>query len=250
VGSQSSTVTSTSSGQVGLNVTKAITDPTESTSQELTYIYDFTFVDLNISNLDFSTLDLQLVGTSNSVYHSTGGGAGQVLAIDVFQPIIMNPRQQVSGQVAFAVPRTDKPSKLEFVGGSIDFSVSFSVGVPAPTANVSWIKQFNSNLTGSGSTEVNLESITPENFTAPATLGFYSSGEVIALQLSFLYLPSYFGNSTFEVTSIIDSAGFKVVGISPALPVSVGSSGANVMLYLLAPATSFNGTLTIIANVN
>jgi hypothetical protein len=231
-------------------VTKAITDPTESTSNELTYIYDFNIVDLNVSNLDFSTLDLQLIGSSNSVYHSTGAGASQVFAIDIFQPVILNPQQQASGQVAFPVPRTDKPSKLEFVGGSIVVSVTFSVGVPAPSANVSWISQLNSNVTGSASGEVNLESITPENFTATASLGYYYSGDVIALQLSFIYLSSYFGNSTFEVTSITNSAGFKVVGISPALPVGVGGSGATVMVYLLAPTASFNGTLTIVANVN
>jgi hypothetical protein len=227
-------------------VTRAIRDPPESTTSVLVYIYNFTVVDQSVANLDVSTLDLQLVGSSNTVYHSTGAGASQIFAIDIFQPVILNPQQQAKGQVAFPVPRTDAPSKLEFLSGSIDVSV----GVQAPSVNVSWISQFNSNVTGSASNEVGLQSLTPENFTATASLGFYYSGDVIALKLSFGYFLSYSGNSTFQVTSIGDSAGFKVVGISPALPVSVGNSGADVMVYLLTPGPSFNGTLNIDMSVN
>jgi Domain of unknown function (DUF4352) len=227
-------------------VTKAIADPPDSTSSVLVYIYAFTVTDNSVSNLDVNTFDFQLVGTSNTVYHSTGGGASQILAIDVFQPITLNPQQKSSGQVAFAVPKTDKPLKLEFMFGTNNIFVP----VPAPVANVSWITQWNSNVTGSAAAEVYLQYITPQNFTATATLGYYYSGDIIALKLTFTYLPGYFGNSIFRVTSISASDGFKVVGISPTLPVNVGSSGADVMVYLLTPATSFNGTLNIIANVN
>ena len=227
-------------------MTKAIADPPESSSSALVYIYDFTVVDQTVANLDVNTLDLQLVGSSNTVYHSTGAGASQIFAMDIFQPVILNPSQQTNGQVAFPVPKTDAPVKLEFLSGSLDVSV----GVPAPSANVSWISQLDSNVTGSGSNAVSLDSLSPENFTAAATLGLYYSGDVIALKLSFGYFLSYSGNSTFQVTSIGDSAGFKVVGISPVLPVGVGSSGADVMVYLLTPDSSFKGTLTIEISVN
>jgi hypothetical protein len=210
------------------------------------YIYNFTVVDQSVTNLNVNTFDLQLVGSSNTVYHSSGAGASQIFAIDIFQPVTLNPQQQAKGQVAFPVPRTDAPSKLEFLSGSIDVPVK----VPAPSANVSWISQFNTNVTGSASNDVGLQSFTPENFTAAASLGYYYSGDVIALKLSFGYFPSYSGNSTFQLTSIGDSAGFKVVGISPALPVGVGSSGTDVMVYLLTPDRSFNGTLNIDIIVN
>jgi hypothetical protein len=214
----------------------------ESSSGNILYIFDFVVTDTGTGLLSVNSAELQLVGTSNAVYPSVNG-----LAMDIFLPAVLNPRQHVSGQTAFLVPRSDKPSKLQFLSLSIQATDDT---LPAPSANVTYISAFDSKVTDSAANNVAVSYLLPQNFTTTSSQGYYYSGQVIALKLTLGYSIGYSGNDTFHVTSINNSAGFRVLGISPPLPIGVGSSGTDVMLYLLAPDSYFDGQVAIVIEVN
>jgi hypothetical protein len=244
--SSASTSSTLSSGnaQATLSVNKTITDPPESSSSQLVYIYDFVVVDNNVQDLEVGLFDFQLVGTSTSVYHSV-----TALAEVILNSVQLNAGQKAEGQISFLIPRTDTPSSLEFMSGAVDVSDS---NLPAASANVSDILNFDGNLTGSAASNASISIIQPENFTEVTSQGYYYSGDVIAVNISLGFSLQYSGNGsdTYTVNSITDTSGLQILSFSPDLPVSFGSSGVHITVYLLAPGESFRGTVFFVINVS
>jgi hypothetical protein len=222
---------------------KTITNPTYSSNQ-LAYIYDFTIADNSVQGLEVGFFDFQLVGTSTSVYKA-------VTSLDYVYPgsVTLNAGQRVEDQISFLLPRTDAPASLEYISGSVDVSDS---NLPAPSANVSYILNFNGNLTGSAVRNVSVNLIQPENFSGVTAEGYYYSGDVVAVNISLGFSLEYSGNGSdiYHVNSITDTSGFQILSSSPSLPVSFGSSGVYMTVYLLVPATPFNGILDFVISVS
>jgi hypothetical protein len=244
--STSSATSSTGSNNFfSLTVTKAIQDTPESiVSGKPVYIFDVVIVNIGNQDSNVVPLDFELVGASNSVYHEA-----DALAMVVPEVVFLSPGQQTNMQVGFELNPGDTPSMIKYVGQYFGNGGSSIVDVTAPLpqtyANVSQILELNTNITGAAANNVTLNTDEIQNFSTPASLGYFYTGDIIAIHLNFGYQLGYSGNATFQVTAISNSWGFQMTKLTPSLPIPVGSSGVDVMLYLLTPQTSFSGTLVL-----
>ncbi len=228
-----------------ITVTKMIDDTPESNANgKPVYIFDVTIVNVGNNDSNIVPADFELVGASNTVYAEQNA-----LAMTIPTEVFISPGQQTTMQVAFALSPGDSPKEIKYVGNYYTNTGSTVIDItsqlPQRALNVSWVSALDTNVTGSAASDISVTGAQLQNYSTPASLGYYYTGDIIAIQLSFGYQIGYSGNATLQVTAISNSGGFKVEQITPPLPISVTSSGATVMMYLITPQTSFSGTLLL-----
>jgi hypothetical protein len=200
----------------------------------------------NIGSQDSNVVpqDFELVGKSSTVYSEQNA-----LAMVIPTSIFVSPGQQTKMQVSFALNPGDTPSKIKYVGQYFGISGSSVVDVTAPlpqtVGNVSDVLSLDTNVTGPAASELSVNTAEIQNFSTPASLGYFYTGDIIAIHLNFGYQIGYSGNATLQVMGIANSGAFQTVKLTPPLPIQIGSSGADLMLYLLTPQTSFSGILAL-----
>jgi hypothetical protein len=198
------------------------------------YIYDLAFANNGQSSYSVNSLYFTIITASNSVYNTA-----LALAIQQNLPAVtLSPGQKTSGQIAFQIPSSETPAKLEY---KIPYSIDeFVTNLPTPTSFVSRPSIIiNTNLQGTSD-------LTAFPSIQNMTYYFYT-GQTIAITLA---LSDYFAGTTVTVNSITTTTtGLSISQISPSLPVKIsGNSNGNevdVMVYMLAPPTSFSGTITL-----
>ena len=226
-------------------MTREVQDTPESTANgKPVYIFNVTITNTGSQDSNVVPQDFELLGKSNTVYSEQNA-----LAMVIPTPIFVSPGQQTKMQVSFALNPGDTPSKMKYVGQYFTNGGSSVVDVTAPlpqtVANVSDILSLDTNVTGPSASDLSINAAEIQNFSTPASLGYFYTGDIIAVHLNFGYQIGYSGNTTLVVSGISNSGSLQTVKVTPPLPINVGSSGADVMLYLLTPQTSFSGTLVL-----
>lgn len=237
--SSSSTASSGSSGPLAIVISQAITDPPDAQASSSVYIYDVTLTNNGQTSYLIDEFYFSLISASNTVYNPT-----IALAIQQSLPSLsLAQGQKATGQIAFQIPNTETPAKLEY---HIPLSINeFVTNLPTPSSAVSEPNlEINTNVEGStnafGVQDLNAFA-TIEN----QTLYFYT-GQVIAIQVQL----SAFTGSTVSVNSITcNTTGLSISQIAPSLPIMVNGNnngnGVDVTVYLVAPATSFSGMIML-----
>jgi hypothetical protein len=235
----SSTISTTSSpGPLAIVISQTSSDPPEAQTGNSIFIYNVAFTNNGQSSYSVDELFFTMITVSNSVYN-----VAFVFAIQQNLPsVTLNPGQKTSGQIAFQIPSTETPAELEYnVPDSID---EFVTNLPMPSSSVSEPNiEITTNVQGTtnayGSQDLSAFSSIQNN-----TFYFYT-GQIIAIKVALTDVDS---GTTVTVNSIAsNTTGLSLNQITPSLPVMVTGSGNEVdeMVYILAPPTSFSGTITI-----
>jgi hypothetical protein len=181
----------------------------------------------------FNSLYLTLVSDKGYKYSTT-------LSLAIRQPlgaIELKDGEAVKGQLAFKLPKGEKPSKLIYEDKIRDIKIDI-IDIPSPSRQVSWIYF----------AETKVESeysfiLTSASIKTPGS-AFYSSEE-IEVELRIKY-SRWIGNpNSITVTSItVDK--FEIVSIDPRLPITLKDEDEiTVKLVLKVPEEGYSGNLKI-----
>jgi hypothetical protein len=181
----------------------------------------------------FNSLYLTLVSDKGYKYSTAFS-----LAIRQFLGAVeLKDGEATKGQVAFKLPKGEKPSKLVYEDKLWDIKLEIT-DIPAPSRQVSWISFVETKVQSEYSFILTSASIkTPGN-------AFYS-GEEIEVELRIKY-SRWIGNpSSITVTSItVDK--FEIVSIDPRLPITLKDEDEiTVKLVLKVPEEGYSGNLKI-----
>jgi len=181
-----------------------------------------------------------MITASNSVYDTAAAQAIQ----QSLPTITLDPGQNTSGQIAFQVPNSETPAVLEYkIPHSID---EFVTGLPTPGGAVSEPNfEVNANVQGTAK-QSSLQDLTASASIMNTTSYFYT-GQTIAIIVG---LTNFNTGTTATVNSIASATtGISILQISAPLPVKIsGSVSGNeydIIVYMLAPPTSFSGTISL-----
>jgi hypothetical protein len=181
----------------------------------------------------FNSLYLTLVSDKGYKYSTTSS-----LAIRQFLGAIeLKDGEATKGQVAFKLPKGEKPSKLVYEDKLWDIKLEIT-DIPAPSRQVSWISFAETKVQSEYSFIWASASI-----KTPGA-AFYS-GEVIEVELRIKY-SRWIGNpSSITVTSItVDK--FEIVSIDPRPPITLKDEDEiTVKLVLKVPEEGYRGNLKI-----
>ncbi len=248
--STTSTTTSTSQSQgspLQITVSKTISDPPEASTGENAYIYDVALTNTGSVSYDVNPSYFTLVTASNSVYDSTS-----FLAIrQSLSAVTLNHGQCASGQIAFQIPNTQVPSRLEFKDQikSVD---EFVVGLPQPMVWVSEPVRGRISLTGGESVGLSAA------YTFSNSTLFYYTGDVIALEVALNDFHISGSIALFTLTLPSSDTGFTLLSINPPLPAVVDACCSdvdlfptvNVYIYIVAPSSTFTGAIDLVGTTN
>jgi hypothetical protein len=181
----------------------------------------------------FNSLYLTLVSDKGYKYSTAFS-----LAIRQFLGAVeLKDGEATKGQVAFKLPKGEKPSKLVYEDKLWDIKLEIT-DIPAPSRQVSWISFVETKVQSEYSFILTSASIkTPGN-------AFYS-GEEIEVELRIKY-SRWIGNpSSITVTSItVDK--FEIVSIDPRQPITLKDEDEiTVKLVLKVPEEGYSGNLKI-----
>ena len=221
-------------------VSRAISDQPEAPKGDSLYIYELAVEDMGQRSYPINASYFTLVTSSGLDY-----GAVLASAIQLSLPsTAIFPGQLIDGQIAFEFPSSQTAVKLEYsVPGSIVVTVQ---NLPSPSASVSEPSYSVDANVNYGVDVSGYQDLFPYPYVQNSTLFFYS-GQTIAILVP---LANDVIGSTVTVNSISsDTPTLSIIQISPPFPIRViGTSGGdetNVMVYMVAPPTSFLGTITL-----
>jgi hypothetical protein len=181
----------------------------------------------------FNSLYLTLVSDKGYKYSTTSS-----LAIRQFLGAIeLKDGEATKGQVAFKLPKGEKPSKLVYEDKLWDIKIEIT-DIPAPSRQVSWISFAETKV------QSEYSFIWASASIKTSGAAFYS-GEVIEVELRIKY-SRWIGNpSSITVTSItVDK--FEIVSIDPRPPITLKDGDeATVKLMLKVPEEGYRGNLKI-----
>jgi hypothetical protein len=189
---------------------------------------------------DFSTSKLYLVSDKGYKYSSSYSPATRY-PLSFF--VELKNGEAVKGQVAFKLPKGEKPSKLIYDDEYRRIRVEVA-DIPSPSRQVSWIYSLMSKVRSEYSYISAYASMDPYRTT------FYS-GEEIKVKLEISYRASTFEKSpkSITVTSItIDK--FEIVEINPQPPITLKDGDrVTIELVMKVPEEGYKGNpiITIIA---
>jgi hypothetical protein len=230
-----------------ITVNETISDSPEASAGGNAYIYDVTITNTGSGSYDVNPTYFTMVTSSNSRYDSTILRAMR----QSLPEVTLNQGQSATGQIAFQLPKTQTPSRLEFVDQpeSVDESL---VGLPQPTVWVSEPEPGRVTLSGTQSGDLSA------TYTFSNDTLFYYTGDVIALEVAvnnFQLSGSVALNSLALASS---DTGFTLSSISPSLPVAITACCSDidvfvyvdVYVYIVAPASSFTGPIDLSGTTN
>jgi hypothetical protein len=181
----------------------------------------------------FNSLYLTLVSDKGYKYSTTSS-----LAIRQFLGAIeLKDGEATKGQVAFKLPKGEKPSKLVYEDKLWDIKIEIT-DIPAPSRQVSWISFAETKV------QSEYSFIWASASIKTSGAAFYS-GEVIEVELRIKY-SRWIGNpSSITVTSItVDK--FEIVSIDPRPPITLKDEDEiTVKLVLKVPEEGYRGNLKI-----
>lgn len=240
-----STVSTTSGGALAIGVSGTISDQPEAQKGDSVYIYELAVEDLGQSSYPVNESFFTMVTASGADYETISVSAIQ----RSLSSTTIVPGQLISGQIAFEFPNSQSPARLEYsVPGSI---VETLQNLPSPSASVSEPSRF-ININVNYVYDVSgYQDLYWYPYVQNSTFFFYT-GQAIAIGIP---LADVIVGSTVTVSSIVSATpALNVIKISPSFPISIiGASGGdetNVMVYMLAPPTSFMGTITLNITAN
>ena len=238
--SSTTSTTSSSSGPLAIAISQVISDPPDAQASSSVYIYDVTLTNNGQTSYPVNDFYFTMISASNTVYNPTFVGAIQ----QSLPSLELAQGQKATGQVAFQIPASETPAKLEY---HIPFSINeFVTNLPTPNGAVSEPNLvINANVQGA----VDAYGV-PELMASPSILNntfYFYTGQIIAIKVAFT---NFFTGTTATVNSIAsNTTGLSISQTSPSLPVMVVGSGngveVDVIVYMVAPATSFTGTITL-----
>jgi hypothetical protein len=241
--SSSQNIIQSSNSPMTISVNNVIEDKVSAPQDHTTYIYDIDM--LNNDNLRHSNSlgYFQLVTNTNSAYSTT-------VALSIRQPlqiVDLAPAQHDRGQIAFEIPNSEVPSKLEYINRveSIDTSVD---NLPNPSTSVSSLIASEVNVEGDSSLPVSALA-----FDQCSCLYHYS-GEPITIKISLNYNGiSGINPESVRITSITNGdPGFQITNISPSLPITLdlNSRSVDVLVTLSSPSYSYHDDLHFNVNIS
>ncbi len=253
-----STSLTTQSNILSITVSQAITDTVEqqcsqNSCQPVTGQTDW-LLTVHVTDVSLNDQAVQpglfvLTSSSNANYWAFSGNAVASLQ-NIFNYVRLAQGQVASGQLAFELPNGETPAKLSYSSTNPTLSViGTTTNIPAANSTVSHVEvggPLNGGIiiTGTNSSHLNAVAINGTDY-------FYSDETVaVTIQLvdSCAGSGNYCSGSTVTVSSIVDdneSSGPTTIGLSRNPPITVATSTIDVILYLKAPPTPFNGMLTI-----
>lgn len=242
--STSATTTSTSiaeaQGAVTILVSRTTLDqtPADSPSGYALYIYDLALTDNSSATELVGPSYFTLIGEAGAAYNSTTASSVQDALVNATS---LSPTSETSGEVAFSVPDSDQPLKLEYTNPQKGFQETVS-DLPAPSRWVSNVAQVQASLPTNADAS---------NYFVSATLldsgGLYYSGVPIPVKVE---ITPYNSDDIVDepvpditVTSIsVSNQGFSISTISPTLPVTVSANGntaaTDILVYVEPPNAS------------
>jgi hypothetical protein len=181
----------------------------------------------------FNSLYLTLVSDKGYKYSTAFS-----LAIRQFLGAVeLKDGEATKGQVAFKLPKGEKPSKLVYEDKLWDIKLEIT-DIPAPSRQVSWISFVETKVQSEYSFI-----LTSASIKTPGA-AFYS-GEEIEVELRIKYSRLIDNPSSITVTSItVDK--FEIVSIDPRLPITLKDGDEiTVKLVLKVPEEGYLGKLKI-----
>lgn len=247
--STTTSAVSSSTGPLAIAISLAISDPPDAKASSSVYIYDVTVLNNGQTSYPIDDSYFMLISNSNTVYNPTSVGAIQ----RSLPTLNLAQGQKATGQVAFQIPTSETPAQLEYhIPLSID---EFVTNLPAPSSFVSEPNfEITTNVQGP-TDEFGLQELDATSSIQNSTsLGYFYTGQTMAIKVSLSNLDTT-GSSgapgtTVKVNSITsNTTGLSISQISPSLPVTVvggnGGGEVEVMVYMVAPAGSFTGTISL-----
>jgi hypothetical protein len=241
----SSSTTQVQGGPLRITVSKTISDSPEASAGETAYIYDVTVTNIGSGSYDVNPFYFSMITTSNYIYDTTA-----LLAMRQYlSAVTLNQGQSTSGQVAFQFPNTQTPSGLEF-NNQFEGVDELVAGLPQPTV---WVSEPMVNLFGGSITLTGVDSLQLlATYSFNNNTFYYYTGDIITLKVALNDLNSS-GSVTLNALTLASSdSGFTLSSISPSLPVTVTAGGGvvDVYVYIVAPASSFTGAISLNGTTN
>jgi hypothetical protein len=224
--------TASASGPMGIEVARTTLDQTTADSQagDAYYIFDLTLTGNDSAALPSGASHFALTGSSGATYNEINDPA-------IRQPLpnsSLSTGQQASGQVAFLLPSSDQPAKLEYSvpAQGVDVTVA---NLPQASRWVTSVAQVTATLPSNSATSNFFATAQIQNFTYGV---FYSTDTItVKIEITPYNYDDIVGQAVpdITVTSVTSATlGFTVAGVSPSLPVTVSANGnlAEVDLYV------------------
>jgi len=237
-------ISSTSSGPLSIAVTQATTDPINAQPGYSVYIYGLNITDIGQSPLPVNESFFTMTASSNTVFHVVS-----VPAIQRSLPTTMlNPRQEIGGQIAFQIPSLQSPSGLQYIiPGSANETIA---SLPAPVGAISEPSpSIISNI--QYDSDLGFEVLSAHPYI-PNDTGYFYPGQVIPIVVAFTDSVDGTNEMVNSITS--GTATLSIVQISPTLPLLILGYSAginyNELVCVSAPQTSFTGSIVLDISAN
>lgn len=251
--SRSSTVSSTSQSSgsavvtgsgspLAIAISQVISDPPEAKPSSSVYIYNVTLTNIGQTPYLINASYFSLIGASNAVYNPM-----MALAIQqVLRPSSLTQGKMTTGQVAFQIPTSETPAKIEYhVPLSID---EFITNLPTPSGFVSEFLTVNTHVQGTPDGYGGQMVAAYASVLNSSNAGFFYSGQTIEIGIALL--DGYTGTNATVNTIVSATSGLSINQIQPSLPVHMtgsddGSTEVLVYVFMIVPATSLTGPINL-----
>lgn len=230
--------TASASGPVSVTVTRTTVDNTtvDAATGSTIYIYDVTLTGSDSASHPVGASYFTLVGTGGASYQTTPDQAERTALANA----TLASGQQADGEVAFEVPNSDQPAKLEYKmpAQGVDVIVT---SLPRPSRWVSSIASVkatwkadttNSNYFVAALIQNESSSLYYSTDTIPVKIEItpYNTDDIVLEAVPDLTVTSAF----------VSTIGFSVASVSPPFPITVANNGNEVdfMVYVTLPNLS------------
>lgn len=210
------------------------------------YIYDVTVTDNSTADQGSGSAYFALAGEGTSTYSPTNATSIQ----DALASVTLSSGQRATGEIAFSVPDSDQPTKLEYSDTSTGIQEAVT-SLPAPSRWVSTVSGVMASLPTNADASNYFVSASLVNSTGTV----YYSGGKISIQVE---ITPYNSDDIVDeavpditVTSIsVANQGFAIASVSPSLPITVSANGntatTDITVYVTPPSQSVSvGSLSL-----
>ncbi len=231
-------LTASASGPVSVSVTRTTVDNTTVDAQtgSTVYIYDVALTGSDSASHPVAGSYFTLVGSGGASYQATPDKAVRTPLPNA----TLATGTQAAGQVAFQVPNSDNPAKLEYKipGQGVDVVVT---DLPSPSRWVSSIAAVKATWKADSTNSNYFVAAVIQNNSSE----LYYSTDIIPVKVEIT--PYNTDDIVLEVvpdltvtSAFVSTIGFSISSVSPPFPVTVANNGNEVdfMLYVTLPNLS------------